>query len=121
MYSCHSILECYNLFSGVGLSMRPFCFIIIVKFVLFLFGRLALIIVEYSITLSTTKMKTLEGTQVMLTVGGYTVVREGDYYYYIFIIHYYHLLLLFIIMSQFMCVLRNIHPRKKTTTKVRST
>ena len=28
MYSCHSILECYNLFSGVGLSMRSFSFII---------------------------------------------------------------------------------------------
>ena len=27
MYSCHSILECYNLFSGVRLSMRSFCFI----------------------------------------------------------------------------------------------
>ena len=28
MYSCHSILECYNLFSGVKLSIRSFCFII---------------------------------------------------------------------------------------------
>ena len=27
VYSCHSILECYNLFSEVGLSMRSFCFI----------------------------------------------------------------------------------------------
>ena len=27
MYSCHSILECYNLFSGVKLSIRSFCFI----------------------------------------------------------------------------------------------
>ena len=30
MYSCRSILECYNLFSGVGLCMGLFCFIIIV-------------------------------------------------------------------------------------------
>ena len=29
MYSCHSILECYNLFFGVKLSIRSFCFIII--------------------------------------------------------------------------------------------
>ena len=28
MYSCHSIQECYNLFSGVKLSIRSFCFII---------------------------------------------------------------------------------------------
>ena len=28
MYSYHSILECYNLFSGDGLSMRSFRFII---------------------------------------------------------------------------------------------
>ena len=27
MYSCHSILECYNLVSGVKLSIRSFCFI----------------------------------------------------------------------------------------------
>ena len=27
MYSCDSILECYNLFSGIKLSMRSFCFI----------------------------------------------------------------------------------------------
>ena len=27
MYSCYSILECYNLFSGVKLSIRWFCFI----------------------------------------------------------------------------------------------
>ena len=27
MYTCHSILECYNLFSGVKLSIRSFCFI----------------------------------------------------------------------------------------------
>ena len=27
MYSCYSILECYNLFSGVRLSIRPFYFI----------------------------------------------------------------------------------------------
>ena len=27
VYSCHSILECYNLFSGVKLSTRLFCFI----------------------------------------------------------------------------------------------
>ena len=27
MYCCHSILECYNLFSGVKLSIRSFCFI----------------------------------------------------------------------------------------------
>ena len=27
MYSCHTILECYNLFSGVKLSIRSFCFI----------------------------------------------------------------------------------------------
>ena len=26
-YSCYSILECYNLFSGVKLSIRSFCFI----------------------------------------------------------------------------------------------
>ena len=26
VYSCHSILDCYNLFSGVKLSMRSFCF-----------------------------------------------------------------------------------------------
>ena len=26
-YSCHSILECYYLFSGVKLSIRLFCFI----------------------------------------------------------------------------------------------
>ena len=30
MYSCHSILECYNLFSGVKLSTRSFCFICLV-------------------------------------------------------------------------------------------
>ena len=27
MYCCHSIPECYNLFSGVKLSIRLFCFI----------------------------------------------------------------------------------------------
>ena len=27
MHSCHSILECYNLFSGVDLSIRSFGFI----------------------------------------------------------------------------------------------
>ena len=27
MYSCHSVVECYNLFSGVKLSIRSFCFI----------------------------------------------------------------------------------------------
>ena len=27
VYSCHSVLECYNLFSGVKLSGRSFCFI----------------------------------------------------------------------------------------------
>ena len=27
MYSCHSILECYNLFSRVKLSIRSFYFI----------------------------------------------------------------------------------------------
>ena len=27
MYICYSILECYNLFSGVRLSIRSFCFI----------------------------------------------------------------------------------------------
>ena len=27
MYCCHSILECCVLFSGVGLSIRSFCFI----------------------------------------------------------------------------------------------
>ena len=26
MCSCHSTLECYNLFSGVKLSIRSFCF-----------------------------------------------------------------------------------------------
>ena len=26
VYSCHSILECYNLFSEVTLSIRSFCF-----------------------------------------------------------------------------------------------
>ena len=26
--NCHSMLECYNLFSGVKLSMRSFCFIL---------------------------------------------------------------------------------------------
>ena len=26
MHCCHSILECYNLFSGVKLSIRSFCF-----------------------------------------------------------------------------------------------
>ena len=26
VYSCHSILECYNLFSGVRFSTRSFCF-----------------------------------------------------------------------------------------------
>ena len=26
-YSCHSILECYNLFSGVRLCIRSFCFV----------------------------------------------------------------------------------------------
>ena len=30
MYSCHSILECYNPFSGVKLNMRSFSFIIII-------------------------------------------------------------------------------------------
>ena len=25
VYSCHSMLECYNLFSGVKLSIRSFC------------------------------------------------------------------------------------------------
>ena len=30
MSSCYSILECYNLFSGVKLSIRSFYFIIIV-------------------------------------------------------------------------------------------
>ena len=29
MYCCHSILECYNLFSGVKLSIISFCFIIL--------------------------------------------------------------------------------------------
>ena len=29
MCSCHSILECYNLFSGVKLGVRSFCFAII--------------------------------------------------------------------------------------------
>ena len=28
MYSCHSVLGCYNLSSGVKLSIRSFCFII---------------------------------------------------------------------------------------------
>ena len=28
MYGCHSIRECYNLFSGVKLSIRSFCFIL---------------------------------------------------------------------------------------------
>ena len=28
VYSWHSILECYNLFSGVKLSIRLFCFLI---------------------------------------------------------------------------------------------
>ena len=27
--SCHSIVECFNLFSGVKLSIRSFCFIFI--------------------------------------------------------------------------------------------
>ena len=27
MYSCHSVLECYNLFSGVKFNTRLFCFI----------------------------------------------------------------------------------------------
>ena len=27
MYICHSILECYDLFSGVKLSIKSFCFI----------------------------------------------------------------------------------------------
>ena len=27
MYSCHSVLECSDLFSGVKLSIRSFCFI----------------------------------------------------------------------------------------------
>ena len=27
VYRCHSILECFNLFSGVKLSIRLFCFI----------------------------------------------------------------------------------------------
>ena len=27
MYSCYSILECYNMFSGVKLSKRSICFI----------------------------------------------------------------------------------------------
>ena len=27
MYSCHSILECYNLFSGVKLNIRWLCFV----------------------------------------------------------------------------------------------
>ena len=27
MYCCHSIPECYNLFSGVKLSVRSFCVI----------------------------------------------------------------------------------------------
>ena len=26
MYSCHSMLECYNLFPEVKLSIRSFCF-----------------------------------------------------------------------------------------------
>ena len=26
MYCCHSIPECYNLFSGVKLSIKSFCF-----------------------------------------------------------------------------------------------
>ena len=30
MYSCYSILECYNLFSGVKLSTRSFCFISVI-------------------------------------------------------------------------------------------
>ena len=29
MYGCHSILECYNLFSGVKLSIRSFCFVFV--------------------------------------------------------------------------------------------
>ena len=29
MYSCHSILECYNLFFGVELSVRSSCFILL--------------------------------------------------------------------------------------------
>ena len=29
MYCCHSVLEYYNLFSGVKLSIRSFCFIFI--------------------------------------------------------------------------------------------
>ena len=31
MYSCHSILECYDLFSVVKLSIRSFCYIKINK------------------------------------------------------------------------------------------
>ena len=27
VYSCHSVLECYNPFSGVKLSIKLFCFI----------------------------------------------------------------------------------------------
>ena len=32
VYSDHSILECYNLFSGVELSMRSFCVIIVISY-----------------------------------------------------------------------------------------
>ena len=33
MKSCYSILECYNLFSGVKLSIRSFCFIVVITIV----------------------------------------------------------------------------------------
>ena len=31
MYGCYSSLKCYNLFSGVNLSIRSFCFIIMMQ------------------------------------------------------------------------------------------
>ena len=31
MYSSHSVLECYNLFPGVKLSIRSFCFVVRIK------------------------------------------------------------------------------------------
>ena len=47
VFSCHSILECYNLFSGVKLSMRSFCFISVIFHQSLQFTSQELIIITY--------------------------------------------------------------------------
>ena len=47
MYCCHSIPECYNMFSGVKLSIRLFCFI-------YAYGNKFIIPLDFEVLDSTT-------------------------------------------------------------------